>query len=1034
MSSEADPGPLLGLVQDLREGSIGLDAAKEAAARAGRRGEVTPLQLLGLRQFCLELSGRGEWRRALPFLELGYEAAAAAYEAHPREEDFAETWLVVAASLIEVLSSALLEQGDIRWFLRAQQVGEIGIDAAKRLALPRLHGVLAWRLGALLLDCYTVNRRPDNYQGQFDAWVTRALHENDPDLARLLSGPTKFLGEPTKSETGSGRLVPAWPAPLDALDSAERLLREALPLVIPESRGFTLKAISQVLEWRGLLGGTADPDAIRNAAQQALDELPPEDARSRLAVMGTLQRVGVNPASSELLRRIEHDWLTFRAENSADDAWDAIGQAALLLQFSDPRRALALFKRRRELAGPWIDELRRSHHFDIELILFCRAFRPESFDPQESDLDASAQQALNLADAAASPVAARQAAAAILLVMMASTTSDGEAVGPTLVQQLFALERSLWSDHLDTATYEVAQLLRDEGVTKLRDGDPNAAAQYYRQAAQLYRDLKMPTAMVQCLDYIDDAVRAGAADLNVLAVWLAAESLNFEMAALPSAPPVINRLAAHVLAALVSTGTSPVVVQYLLQVLKGRRFAAMLAGGTKDFEFDEQTRHLLSREAEEEAALPPGSDVLRPRPFEAAIGDDVTVCAWVDEFETGPSDTPEERIANIQRAIERRLTACLVPESYPPMPSIGDIQARLDRHTAVLEIYEGPWDDGSLATLQVLVTREKFEAAVRQEDMQYTAFRASSGGRAVSMPPSAFYVGALRRNVQATPGPLDISPEGADGLSEAADLYTRVLNDNREQLSEISRLIIVPYGSSRYVPIHLVGSPGKPLVDRFTVTYLTNIGQLTAPTTTGPRREGIAVFGLSYQDQAQLPRLDDSAYEATEIAKVCGTTPQLDKNATQAAFISALQIARYVHVRAHGRLYVDAPSFHTVFLHPGDGHDGRLRAYEILPLDLTGLELVTLGACETALGRADLSDNPRGLPAALLLAGARSVIGTLWPVLASANTFFFTQIYRSLIGNEVDVTTAFASAQRATREEFPQYRDWGAFYLIGGLS
>lgn len=190
----------------------------------------------------------------------------------------------------------------------------------------------------------------------------------------------------------------------------------------------------------------------------------------------------------------------------------------------------------------------------------------------------------------------------------------------------------------------------------------------------------------------------------------------------------------------------------------------------------------------------------------------------------------------------------------------------------------------------------------------------------------------------------------------------------------------------------------------------------------------------SYQDQPHLPRLDDSADETTAIARVCGTTPLLDANATEAAFIRALQTARFVHLRAHGRLYVDAPSFHTVFLHPGDGDDGRLRAYEILRLDLTGLELVTLGACETALGRVDRSDNPRGLPAALLLAGARSVIGTLWPVLAGASTFFFTQLYRSLVGEDVDVTTAFAAAQQATRREFPQYRDWGAFYLIGGLS
>jgi CHAT domain-containing protein len=194
------------------------------------------------------------------------------------------------------------------------------------------------------------------------------------------------------------------------------------------------------------------------------------------------------------------------------------------------------------------------------------------------------------------------------------------------------------------------------------------------------------------------------------------------------------------------------------------------------------------------------------------------------------------------------------------------------------------------------------------------------------------------------------------------------------------------------------------------------------------------VFGLSYADQPALPRLDDSADEATAIADVCGTTAALDADATEEAFKGALETLRYVHLRAHGRLYVDAPSFHTVFLHPANGDDGRLRAYEVLPLDLNGLELVTLGACETALGRVDQSDNPRGLPAALLLAGARAVIGTLWPVLAGASTYFFTELYRALMEPDGDVTAAFATAQRATRLEYPQYRDWGAFYLIGGLT
>jgi CHAT domain-containing protein len=304
------------------------------------------------------------------------------------------------------------------------------------------------------------------------------------------------------------------------------------------------------------------------------------------------------------------------------------------------------------------------------------------------------------------------------------------------------------------------------------------------------------------------------------------------------------------------------------------------------------------------------------------------------------------------------------------------------------------------------------------------------------MPTTGFYVGALRRAIQTDPGPLDVDSEAEDLLAHASERYLQVVEGCRDQLDAagVERLVVVPHWSSRYVPVHLVGPPGQPAAERWTVTYLSNLGQLLSPPPAGEKRESVGVFGLSYADQPGLPRLDDSAAEAEAIAEVCGTTPMIDEAASEPAVVEALETCRYVHLRAHGRLYVDAPSFHTVFLHPADGHDGRLRAYEVLPLDLTGLELVTLGACETALGRVDQSDNPRGLPAALLLAGARAVIGTMWPVLAGASTYFFTELYRALMEGDGDVVAAFAAAQSATRGQFPQYRDWGAFNLTGGLA
>ena len=92
--------------------------------------------------------------------------------------------------------------------------------------------------------------------------------------------------------------------------------------------------------------------------------------------------------------------------------------------------------------------------------------------------------------------------------------------------------------------------------------------------------------------------------------------------------------------------------------------------------------------------------------------------------------------------------------------------------------------------------------------------------------------------------------------------------------------------------------------------------------------------------------------------------------------------------------------------------------------------MITLSACETALGRYDITDNLRGIPASLLQRGARTIIGTLWPVETYTSHDFFTALYRELRQGR-SILDAFTTAQRQTRERHPQYRDWGAFNLIG---
>jgi CHAT domain-containing protein len=161
-----------------------------------------------------------------------------------------------------------------------------------------------------------------------------------------------------------------------------------------------------------------------------------------------------------------------------------------------------------------------------------------------------------------------------------------------------------------------------------------------------------------------------------------------------------------------------------------------------------------------------------------------------------------------------------------------------------------------------------------------------------------------------------------------------------------------------------------------------------------------------------------------------GTEPLLEENVTKQYLLAALQHSRYVHIATHGYQNAIAPSFHKLVLASDGVDDGDLHAHELLGLDLRGLKLVTLSACETALGRFDRGMNPHGLPATLLLAGVETVIGTLWDIESTCSERFFTTFYTSLSDGQSKLG-AYGEALRVTREHHPEFRDWGAFYFLG---
>src|SRR5204863_1229944 len=84
---------------------------------------------------------------------------------------------------------------------------------------------------------------------------------------------------------------------------------------------------------------------------------------------------------------------------------------------------------------------------------------------------------------------------------------------------------------------------------------------------------------------------------------------------------------------------------------------------------------------------------------------------------------------------------------------------------------------------------------------------------------------------------------------------------------------------------------------------------------------------------------------------------------------------------------------------PSAGEDGFLQASEIVQLRLNA-ELVILSACDTAVGPVQGEEGIATLSRAFLLAGAKTVVSTLWSVDDTFSTFLMKQFYEQLAAGE----------------------------------
>ena len=269
-----------------------------------------------------------------------------------------------------------------------------------------------------------------------------------------------------------------------------------------------------------------------------------------------------------------------------------------------------------------------------------------------------------------------------------------------------------------------------------------------------------------------------------------------------------------------------------------------------------------------------------------------------------------------------------------------------------------------------------------------------------------------------------------------------------EWLAGIDRIVVVPDGAVALVPFDVLPSGPQLLVERAAVTYSPTAATLLrpAPATRWLPPWKLQLVGFAdpvaasgdFDRASTAGRLAASSEEVRDVASELGGRAVLHVGAENRKryLVDASARAPILHLATHALADTSALERSRIVFSAADGSGSNpdyLFLKEAYALELNGVDLAVLSACETERGRVTRAEGVQSFSRAFLAAGARATVTTMWRVADQPTADFMELFYHHLNRGEPRdkalrlAKLRFISGGSAVAD--PHY--WAAFVLTG---